>query len=106
MNHETVNHDGTHPDVPNVIEQNVGLQSPTQRSQKQHAEINDEQGRSRPFKTIQFESIWEPDQNRCEIPDKMAKYASKYMEIFTPDQNWKDSILPENPGPSNLKRPK
>lgn len=57
MNHETVNHDGTHQDVPNVIEQNVGLQSPTQRSQKQHAEINDEQGRSRPFKTILFESI-------------------------------------------------
>ena len=57
MNHETVNHDGTHQEVPNVIEQNIGLQSPTQRSQKQHAEINDEQGRSRPFKTILFESI-------------------------------------------------
>lgn len=52
-----MNDDGIHQEVPNVIEQNVGLPSPAQSSQKLHAEINDEQGRSRPFKRIQFESI-------------------------------------------------
>ena len=43
------------------------------------------------------------EQHEWKLADELASYANKYLQKFVQDKNLKDSILNENPVPTNIK---
>lgn len=58
------------------------------------------------FKRPRFEALADEKQYDYELPDEMADYLNKYMDKYVPDKDLKDSIMTENPVPSNVNKPK
>ena len=58
------------------------------------------------FKRPRFEALADEKQYDYELPDEMANYLNKYMDKYVPDKDLKDSVMTENPVPSNVNKPK
>ena len=59
-----------------------------------------------PFKRQRCEALADEEQQEWEIPDELASYANKYLQKFVQDKSLKDSILNENPVPTNITKPR
>ena len=55
------------------------------------------------FKRQRCETIADEEQHEWKLPDEFASYENKYLQKFVQDKNLKDSILNENPVPTNIK---
>lgn len=101
-------------DDPNATEQCEGIaiernnNDSSQSSSKRNIdeESPKEDGTEPPYKRQRFEAVAEEDNNMYELPEELAAYVNKYLERFVPDKGLKDSILYENPVPSNVIKPK
>ena len=58
------------------------------------------------FKRQRCEALADEEQHEWELPDKVAFYANKYLQKFVQDKNLKDSLLNENPVPTNITKPR
>ena len=58
------------------------------------------------FKTQRCEALADEEQHKWELPDELASYANKYLQKFVQDKSLKDSILNENPVPTNITKPR
>ena len=58
------------------------------------------------FKRQRCEALAEKEQHEWELPDELASYANKYFQKFVHKKNLKDSILNENPVPTNITKPR
>ena len=52
------------------------------------------------------EALADKEQREWELPDELASYANKYLQKFVQDKSLKDSILNENPVPTNITKPR
>ena len=58
------------------------------------------------FKRQRCEAFADEEQHEWDLPDELASYANKYLQKFVEDKNLKDSILNENPVPTNITKPR
>ena len=58
------------------------------------------------FKRQRCEVLAGEEQHEWELPDELASYASKYLRKFVQGKILKDSILNENPVPTNITKPR
>ena len=58
------------------------------------------------FKRQLCKALADEEKHEWELPDELAFYANKYLQKFVQDKNLKDSILNENPVPTNINKPR
>ena len=58
------------------------------------------------FKRQICEALADEEQREWELPDELASYPKKYLQKFFQGKNLKDSILNENPVPTNITKPR
>ena len=54
------------------------------------------------YKRQRFEALAEEEQHEWQLPDELVRYSNKYFEKFVQEKSLKDSVLLENPVPTNV----
>lgn len=85
-----------------VNESSSSSGSSSSEEESQHDDSDEEQ--EKPAKIPRFRATSSEKKHKWKLPRDMARYVNKHLNKYIPEKDLKDSIMDQNPVPSNVRQ--